>query len=323
MRVGLLAVFGLLGLVLGVVPVRGAPPPSSQPASRSYPIKLHRPAKAGERYSIKLHWTWSEADPVTSPGGRKEPRTELMTQTVDLSATAQTLAVDGRGFATRTKFVLTSGGSVGLADGTTQRLDARETLIAAWNGKKLEVTCGERALSREVAAVLGRALPGKKAVGTPTADDVYGTTKRQRVGWEWDVNRRGAVASFRRLGIEIPERELEGEGRLLAVEKVNGEPCVKVGATFRADGFATLPLAHVTLPAGLSLADGSFHAAVTVTCPVSANKRVAARTETARIAMTLEGLVRREPTKVVRVVRETRQVHVGDVAVEGVAGVKD
>jgi hypothetical protein len=324
MRCWALLWIGLAGAVVDV-PARGAAPAASQPVSRSYLIKLHRPAKVGERYFIKLNWSWSEEDQITVAGRGKEPRTKQAAQSVDLAASAQTLAVDGRGYATRTKFVLSGEGSVGLPDGTTQRLEARETLIASWNGKKLEVTCAGRALSREVAAVLGRALPGKKAPWAPTADEIYGTARRQRVGWDWDVNRKKAAASFRRLGIDVPEREVEGEARLLSVETVNGEACVRVGATLRSDKISALPLAMVSLPAGVALTEGSVHGAVTATCPVGMNGRAVSEYETVRIAMTLNGLlgVRREPTKMLRVVRESRQVQVSEGPGEGVAGVKE
>jgi hypothetical protein len=320
-----LAVAGTVVFAIGSV--RAAPPSAPQPAQAGpvYPLKLHRPAKVGDKYLLKLNWSRTEENLMTVAGSRQGPRVDQNTQAVDLAAHVEIMEVDPRGFASRTKYVVTDHATIGLMDGGTERLSAGDVVVAWWDGKKFDVSCQQRPLSRGAVTVLAQALPGKKTANGPAAEDIFGTSKRQAVGATWDVNRKAAAADFRRLGIVPNEQEMLATGKLLAVDRINGQTCFKVEATFRSDRFAALPGLRVNLPSALALTEGTMHSAYTLTCPVNPAKRPSTEMESTRLVMTFDGVggPRLEQMKVVRVIRSSRQMRLIDVGGEGLAGAKD
>ena len=329
MRRSLVSCLAVAGTVMfAIASVRAAPgtaPQHAEQAARAYPLKLHRPAKAGDKYLLKLNWSRTEENLTTVAGSRQQPRVDQNTQSVDLAANVEIMEADQRGFATRTKYVVTDHAAIGLLDGNTERLSAGDVVVASWDGTKFDVSCARRPLSRMAAAVLAMALPGRKSAGMPTADEIYGTSRKQQVGATWDVNRKAAVADFRRFGIALNEQELLASSKLLAADKTNGQTCFKVESTFRSDRFAALAAAQANLPSALTLSEGSFHSANTLSCPVNPAKRPASEMESTRLILTLEGPggPRLEQMKVVRVIRSSRQMRMFDLAGDPVAGAKD
>ena len=233
-------------------------PVSALSAADDYVIRFTRPSKIGDRFRLDAKGTTRESERITVGG---QVQTDEKDLSVHLIAAATVLAVDSRSDATRIEYVIqtcekTEGGK------TEQVLAAGRKVIAESDAQgKTEFTVdGDPALD-DISKALGVVISAHTP-GSPTDDDIFGTTERKKVGDTWSINTPTAATYLSKAGLGVSADNLKGTVSLDAVKTVGGVKALSLTTHMSAEGMT------MELPEFLQIEKSSMAGEFTSLVPV-------------------------------------------------------
>jgi len=233
-------------------------PVSALSAADDYVIRFTRPSKIGDRFRLDAKGTTRESERITVGG---QVQTDEKDLSVHLIAAATVLAVDSQSNATRIEYVIqtcekTEGGK------TEQVLAAGRKVIAESDaqGKTEFMVDGDPALD-DISKALGVVISAHTP-GSPTDDDIFGTTERKKVGDTWSINTRTAATYLSKAGLGVSADNLKGTVSLDAVKTVGGVKALSLTTHMSAEGMT------MELPEFLQIEKSSMAGEFTSLVPV-------------------------------------------------------
>lgn len=208
-------------LLCALIAAAVAAPAARGQGERGYKIKLHRPEKVGDTYTISA--TGDSKSVLTIDAGAGAPKKQESAFTVSLDGTVQVLEVNPSGIATRLSFTVAKC----LRD--DKPLFDKGTVIVAGNpkGQKLFTINGEP-VPADAADALGLILQ-PHGPGQTDDDTVFGTEKPQKVGGTWPITTEAAADRLAKdAGLEVKKEDITGAVKLAAVKQEAGKEALQV-----------------------------------------------------------------------------------------------
>jgi hypothetical protein len=187
---------------------------------QEYKIKLHRPEKVGDTYTISAAGDSKSVLTIDAPGGPKKQEAAF---TAKAAGTVRVLAVSESGLATKLSLTVEQC----LRD--DKPLFDKGTVINVENakGKKLYTVNGEP-ISPEAAEALALLVQAHRTE-QQDLDTSFGTTDPQKVGSTWPVNAPAAAADLGKGGgLEMQPEDVTGTVKLAAVKQMGGKEALQV-----------------------------------------------------------------------------------------------
>lgn len=187
------------------------PTPKPKPLPKTYEIRLFRPVKVG--FSYELAVMGSRVTTVTVKG---KPRKEAWEYSY--SATVYVKAVSERGKPTAeqhevSSFILTKNGK-------PTKMPPDPIIVATIKNGKKQFKINGRRVKQGLSQVLRAIIDLDK--GSPSADELYGTPKQQKLGESWDVNKEAVMKAF--------EAPFKNDSLPLEMKNISGKVTLKEAA---------------------------------------------------------------------------------------------
>lgn len=232
----------------------------SAAADETYPIKLARPSKNGDKYSAIIVGT--EKSRVTYFSGRDIVQEDKQDYRVEIDGDFETTSVDRNG--SETGFKCTIKRCVRI-DGKreTVLIEPGRTIMAHDQSGETKLRFDDgRELDKDVCEPLLLVLSTQKD-GAATDDQLFGTEQHQKVGATWEPDIDKLLDEIDEFEIE-PEEGESGTVKLVSVAERDGVQCVHVQADIRVPHFAG------TAPEELEIQKGNMRITIAVLVPLDA-----------------------------------------------------
>jgi hypothetical protein len=255
-------------------------------AQADYEIRLARPGKKGDRYRIEASGEQLRRVALRS-GGQTIPGSSEGFK-VELTGEATVLEADAKGNVTRAQVrVDTLVRVVGLQ--RDEMLGAGTLVTESRAGPRQRFQIDGRDVAPLVKDLLEVVLSETNDPEVPSDDELVGTRERKKVGESWQVNRESLarfVSRDRDISLDVKPGDVEGSGRLTALEKVDGTECQRVDVAFT---FLGTPRVDPPPPPG-----ASARVTVTMSNLLPVDTSLDARAESSQLTMvyTMQALPR-------------------------------
>ena len=230
---------GLLGVLLAAGLLNTAD------AQTDYEIRLHRPAGAGERYRVNAVGYDTKTSTATTEG--RAPRVDRQELGVELAGVVTILEAGAAG-ASKAEIRIERASSV--PDGKPRELlPAQTTVLEQRRGVSQVFEVNGQAALAEVSEALGLVL---SETSIDNDDELFGSSRRRKVGERWSVNAAGVAALFARprggRSMAVTARDVTGSVQLTRVAPCGAATCM----TIEARGTVSLPAASLS-PQGMQV----------------------------------------------------------------------
>jgi len=230
---------------------------SSTALAQDYEIRLHRPATVGQKYRMSAAGRQSRKDTVTQGGQAAQAKSQGFS--LEFESVVTVLETDKKGMATKESHTVAK--CVKIQGGARKSLVPKGTVIVGSATEKATVfESGGRPVAPEVREALSLVIDLSK--GGATADEIFGTRERKKVGQSWNMNTGAAAKDLHREGIEIRKEDIRGATTLEKVGKVGQTECLQIR------GEMTLKNLMLPLPPWLKLEKSAGHARVSGKFPL-------------------------------------------------------
>ena len=233
--------------------------PSVAAAADTYPIKLDRPYKVGQQFTIVSKGDLDQAVKVTANGQAQPGQTTKFA--AELTGTVKVLAVSEKfGDAIKEEVTvdkLTKDGAELYPTGTV--------IVADHTGAKVAYTANGKPVEPEQAAVLELLVNVDRADKQVSQDGLMGTPTPQPVGGHWEADAAKMAADMKDEQIPVSAEHLKATSTLVTVEQVDGKPVETIEVKITAD-----PLEAGMDMNGLTVTGGSLDGTVQQMMPVDA-----------------------------------------------------
>ena len=240
-----------------------------------YKILLDRPAKAGNSYSIDSSGQCTQISTAYVPGA--QPQQQHETYKGELDGQIKVLEIDEQS-GLPSKVECTIGRLV--RDG--QSLLNPGTVVIAENATGQTIfSINGAPIDRGIVPVLGMLLNVHQP-GTPSDNDVFGTSEEQSVGSVWPINLEAAAVGAARSGIPTSKEDITGESKLVSVMNLDGNETLEIHANFnvqRLNGLGS---------GGAKILSGTMQAGFKGLFPVDQTVRPVAHQQTMELHMKME-----------------------------------
>ena len=225
----------------------------SSRSEEKYPIQLHRPVEAGERFSYAAVGRLAEKIDITVDGNTNESVDS--SYRCELASSVEVLEVDANGLPTEMRMVVYR----------FQKQAQDEALALDLLGRGAEVHClfsegtakfaiaGEP-VSDEVAEALGLVAMKLSSQFGETEDELMGTAEAKAEGDSWMIDTGKVAAALAINGFHISADKLRGEAVLTSVTKHEGGEAKFLGIDVTVIGEGVSP----ELPQGYSVKSGTL-----------------------------------------------------------------
>jgi len=217
----------------------------SQVFAQDYEIRLTRPAKVGLKYETVISVTRATQKITKSQGEIKEKYSSSFTTTFE--GTITVLKVDKLQRASELRLLVSKCLEKMGAFGTLEEVLTKGTqVVARRNDSGMEFLVDGKAVSKGVGGVLEQlfSLPRSQV----TADSIYGTKDRKKVGDSWAINSAESAKDASSVGTQVDKKNISGSTRLKNVIEYQGKKCLQISTTVEGVNF-TPPL----LPDGMAV----------------------------------------------------------------------
>jgi hypothetical protein len=225
--------------------------------AQNYSVHLAAPQRAGLRYKVST--TGSRTDRATI-GDRVMKPSEYQ---VNFQGTADILELDSKLRPFRINFAVER--FTRIEDGVTTDLLTPGSVIVFDGSRQEPISLRDGALQQSVGEAF-RLVHSTYKPGDVSDDDVFGTKELKSIGDSWPINSTFASENLKSTGITVPPDRLTGTVSLVARDKVDATDCLSFRGSLAADGFT---LAETDLPPGVTMGQGSLHAAISGCFPLS------------------------------------------------------
>jgi len=233
-------------------------------AQADYEIRLHRPAKAGERYRLTAVGHDTKSSTATTPG--RAPRVNREALGVELEGVVTILEAGPNG---ARKWEIRIERAFREQEGErAELLPAGTTVTEQRRGVSQTFEVNGRAALADVALALGLVL---SETSIDNDDELFGSRQRRKVGERWSVDPARVAELFSRdqggRRMAITARDVSGSARLARVAPCGPASCM----TIEASGTVSLPAASLS-PQGMQVESSSIDFAFSGLFPVEASR---------------------------------------------------
>jgi hypothetical protein len=182
----------------------------------TYIVRLTRPSKVGDRYSVMIRGQEHRKQNATLISGSTVNAEENLIE-IEMAAVAEVQAVDGKQHPARIAYTMercnkTEGGVV------SEVIQRGRTVVAEnRKGETVFTLDGKRAKTK-VAEVL-KIILSIDETESPSSDELFGTKERKLVGEEWNIQPMVAFKELKFKGIKVKPSDISGGVQLRSVRK--------------------------------------------------------------------------------------------------------
>lgn len=261
-------------LLAGVVLVSATRAPA-----QDYEIKLVRPPKVGQKYSLTIEGAIVRATTFKVEG--QEDRKSNDGYGVRLEGTVEVLAVnadgeEGKAACTVTKCVRIT------REGERELVPAGRVVTAEGGTEETTFTVDQGALSDEAKESLRLVLRMGEDDGF-NDDKIYGTTTRQPVGGTWPLDAKAASEEAKADKVLFDPADISGALTLEKVEKAGDVECLRIAGPVEIKKLTAEP------PPNLTFESGSVKARYSGLFPVDTTLGVLAETQSSTYTTAYRG----------------------------------
>ncbi|MCP3905997.1 MAG: hypothetical protein GY715_20425 [Planctomycetes bacterium] len=233
-----------------------------QPTIDEYEIRMHRPAKVGQRMHVRGFGMQEQSTTASTNGRTKESKLH-----VDFEAEANVVAVNSLGRPIHVSYRVLKCEMT--RDGNTTKIAAPGTTIVAREDKGSQTVF--EIDGRPVGKDARKAL--KMVAGLDneqmTDDEMLGTERPRVIGESWPVNRAMMARKFQQQSANpISPDDIAGATTLAGVTTQNGYPCLVLHSSITSEN--AVPGLN-SVPPGFELEDGSMTMTIQRTLPKDAH----------------------------------------------------
>jgi hypothetical protein len=234
-------VAGLVGIVLLC---------ASSAQAIDYEIKLVRPVKVGQKYSMTADAAMTRVTKISLAGEKATVQEDGFG--VRFEGTAEVLFVNSDG--EESKVACTIGKCVRITPmGETEIIPAGRIITATGGKEDTTFTIDQGKLSDEAEQALDLVLRMGEEDGY-NDDRIYGTANRQPVGGTWNLDAKASSDEAKADGVKFEPKDITGTLKLEAVEKVGDIECLRIG------GDTEIKSLTAKSPEGMKFESGSLKA---------------------------------------------------------------
>lgn len=235
------------------------PSASAEDTPEKFPIKLFRPAKAGDRYKLTAHDTNKQVTIISQDG--KVVRTVSQDFSFEFAAEVTVVKVDDKGHVLKKSIVIER-----FVDGKKNALLKTGEVVTAESLEGVTVfRLDSKPLPRDVFAKMKNIIHTKT---TDRSDDdaVFGSKVEQAVGGKWSVSSVQVAKA-----LKVDANKISGTATLKARKKVNGVDCLEIVTEITvSDSF---PNAKQYMDGGFKLLKPSMTLKMTSHYPIDSKKQ--------------------------------------------------
>jgi hypothetical protein len=261
-------------------------------ADQEYEVRLHRPDKVGYKYDVAT--VTAIKSEFSGSGGRRAAADRESIYGVELAATAEILDVDEKGNPTKIAFTIQK--LVKRVDGQEDEvLDKGKVVVAeaAENDAVFKLKDGE--LSEVQRWALRLAIDLESRYGC-TAEDYYGTPKRQKSGSSWPLNVQTMVDVSKKRGSELVKDAISGSMKLLGTEPSDGVDCLRLATEMKISKLP--PPKGRDLPRGMKLERSTYESSSIMMVPIDVTGRYESESITQTWTRVYKGQVDGKPASI-------------------------
>jgi hypothetical protein len=226
-------------------------------AADRYPIRLDRPLKVDQQFSLVAKGETNQTVDVTA-NGQAQPQ-QAQKFTAELTGTVKVLAVNEKtGGPTKEQVTVDK-----LTKDGTELFPAGTVIVADHTGARTTYTANGTDVDPEKAGVLELVISLDRADKQLGEDAMLGTPTPQPVGGQWDGDTAKVAADMQADQVPVSAEHLKASAKLVKVDQVDGKPVETVEATFSAD-----PLDVGKQMNELTVTGGTLSATITLALPV-------------------------------------------------------
>lgn len=252
---------GFVALSLGLVGFMGG-----SLAAKTYNIKLSRASVVGSKYRVEGKGSYTQGMNIKM--GPRTLRSKNDIYDVQYQALVTVKAIDAQKQSSVEEHKIEK--FVKIQGKTTSTLLAPGTVVTVSRGPngKAQFHVGKTPVNPVVGKLL-QDYSDTHEPNQPTDDAMFGTSKPQKVGASWGINKALMAKSLQKSKTMILAKDLQGQATLEGVAKKMGKDCLKIRATLNVKRF------EVPLPGGLKMHNSNMTIELFGHFPVNPNdKRV-------------------------------------------------
>jgi hypothetical protein len=223
---------------------------STAPATDTYPIKLVRPPKVGQKYTFTAEGAVTRHTTISAGGKQIDTNEEEFG--IHLEGTVEVLAVNKDGEEGKTACTVTKCTRV-TPEGESELIPAGRVITATGSKEETTFAIDQGQLSAEAKEALDLVLRMGEEDGY-NDDKIYGTTTPQAVGGTWNMDAKASSDEARDDEVIFEPKDASGTMRVDKVESVDGIQCLRIS------GSTEIKRLQVKSPDGLKFEDGTLKA---------------------------------------------------------------
>ena len=196
-------------------------------AEKEYPIKIHRPDKAGMKFDVAITSALKREMTTTIDGRATRDPEEVFA--VELKATAEIVEVDDKGRDLKVTYVIEK--CVKSAGEKDEELLPKGTVVTAAIAENQKDTIYSIADGKKLTEEQKEALDLVADLPPPNAalvDELYGPKGAQKIGDSWSVNSGAMADDLKRNDFQAKPDAIGGTVKLNGLEKANGVQCLNI-----------------------------------------------------------------------------------------------
>lgn len=217
--------------------------------AEDYKIRLTRPAKVGQKHEVIASAEKSEHTTLSAQGRVLKESKLFLSAT--LEGTTTVLKVDKLRREAEVRLLVLKCRKKMNGNATEKEVLPKGTqVVVRRRDSKQEFLIDGKVVSKDIANVLDLffSLPQTQA----TADDVFGTKERKKVGDRWATNTMKAAKTFASVGFKVDAENIKGSVTIEKAVVVRGTRCLHL------TGKTELDMFELPLPAGLTVEKSSM-----------------------------------------------------------------
>ena len=214
--------------------------------AQDYEIKLVRPPKVGQKYTMTVEGAMVRAITIKVEGQEDRRRNEGYG--VRLEGTVEVLAVNADGEESKAACTVTKCVRI-VKEGEQELIPAGRVVTAEGDKTDTNFTVDQGELTDETKEALRLVFRMGEEDGF-NDDKIYGTTTRQAVGGMWQIDAKAASEEAKADEVIFDPADVSGSLTLEKVEQVDGVECLRIAGPIEIKKLTAEPPQNMTFESG-------------------------------------------------------------------------
>ncbi len=198
-------------------------------SAREYKIRIHRPVKVGDTYTLSARGSCETQTTLTLAGS--PPSTQEQKDEIEIEGTMKVLAVNGQGNATKISCI---ADKCVLNDKPV--CDSGDSIVAEYLGTRAEYTVKGEMVDEPTRKALSIVMEAADPESKTDDDGSFGTDQPQKAEGTWPVHPEPIAEELTRRGQTVKGENVKGTGKLAAVTQVDGSDVLTVVVDISIEG---------------------------------------------------------------------------------------